>query len=72
MQQQYGLPINGVWGNLERQIFDNARVRTLPPQSAEALLPPDYNKSKSTTKYATSVSTSRAQNLMPKSLKMSG
>ena len=71
LQQQYGLPINGVWGSLERQIFDNARIRTLPPQSAEALLPPDYNKSKANTKYSTAVS-SHTQNLMPKSLNMPG
>ena len=71
LQQQYGLPINGIWGSLERQIFDNARVRTLPPQSAEAMLPPDYTKAKAA-KYSASVSTGFTQNLMPKSLSMPG
>ena len=44
LQQQYGLPVNGIWGSLERQVFDNARVRTLPPSSAAALLPPESNR----------------------------
>ena len=26
MQQQFGLPVNGVWGHMERQVFDNARA----------------------------------------------
>eukprot|EP00227_Mantoniella_beaufortii_P009098 CAMPEP_0197584160 /NCGR_PEP_ID=MMETSP1326-20131121/6855_1 /TAXON_ID=1155430 /ORGANISM="Genus nov. species nov., Strain RCC2288" /LENGTH=1010 /DNA_ID=CAMNT_0043148485 /DNA_START=142 /DNA_END=3170 /DNA_ORIENTATION=- len=53
MQQQYGLPINGVWGSLERQVFDSARgvststsaaaVYQTPPPSAQSLLPPTYN-----------------------------
>ena len=36
--------MNGIWGSLERQVFDNARVRTLPPSSAAALLPPESNR----------------------------
>ena len=46
MQQQFGLPVNGVWGHLERQLFDNARVRTAPSSSAQALMPPDYNRTR--------------------------
>jgi alpha-amylase len=45
LQQQYGLPMTGIWGGLERSVFDtNARVQTAPPASAQALLPPDYNR----------------------------
>ena len=48
LQQQYGLPMTGIWGSLERGVFDtNARVQTAPPASAAALLPPDYNRTTS-------------------------
>ena len=48
LQQQYGLPMTGIWGSLERGVFDtNARVLTAPPASAAALLPPDYNRTTS-------------------------
>ena len=48
LQQQYGLPMTGIWGSLERNVFDaNARVQTAPPASAAALLPPDYNRTTS-------------------------
>ena len=60
-----------MWGSLEHQIFDNARVRTLPSQSAEALLPPDFHKTRAV-KYSTSVSSNRTQHLQPKSLQMPG
>ena len=48
LQQQYGLPMTGIWGGLERSVFDsNARIQTAPPASAQALLPPDYNRTTS-------------------------
>ena len=59
IQQQYGLPVNGVWGSLERQVFDNARVRTLPPSSAASLMPPDYNRTTNAVKYQKAVVSQR-------------
>ena len=65
MQQQYGLPINGVWGSLERQVFDNSRATTAPPASALSLLPPASNK---TTKYA-KVSSAAVKDFVPTAVK---
>ena len=59
IQQQYGLPVNGIWGSLERQVFDNARVRTLPPSSAASLMPPDYNRTTDAVKYQKAVVSQR-------------
>ena len=59
IQQQYGLPVNGIWGSLERQVFDNARVRTLPPSSAASLMPPDYNRTTNAVKYQKAVVSQR-------------
>ena len=76
MQQQFGLPVNGVWGHMERQVFDNARVRTAPSSSAQALMPPDHNRTRagsSTRQYkAVQGGNDYASHLMPKPLSAKG